>query len=260
MRRYGDTTPVLTVPGQDAGLKLTLQPAVEPARPCRPAPAGLAWFSDASADFTEISEAAYLLPNEPIGPLLALARVLGETCGEVKWSTEWTPAAGTGGAPEAVGVGADLLVYPAIGGGPGQLSVSADCGGQSLGSILLTLLAAPAGGGSECCPEPAARPPSWGQYGDKLAYLFEIGGTNLKAELDGEIISIWSVSYTGDDPGPLALTSGHLAAMLFVNEYVQRLGLTTQITVAAELGWTCADGWHTATLTWDLSFSGVGGG
>jgi hypothetical protein len=254
VRRYGDTTPVLTVPGQDAGLKLTLQPAVEPARPCRPAPAGLAWFSDASADFTEISEAAYLLPNEPIGPLLALARVLGETCGDVNWSTEWTPAAGTGGAPEAVGVGADLLVYPTIGGGPGQLSVSADCGDQSLGPILLTLLAAP-GGGADCCPAPVAGAGQMVWSPGRLVYVFPIVGSHLNAETEsGGIETVWSVDYVGDDPGGLALVGSVLAGTLALGD-IDDGAHQTAITVTAALAWTCRDGPHDAALTWTLEFS-----
>lgn len=254
MRRYGESTPVLTVPGQDAGLKLTLQPAVELARPCRPAPTGLAWFSDSSAGFTETSEAAYVLPNEPIGPLFALARVLGETCGEVNWSTEWTPVAGTGGAPEAVGIGADLLVYPAIGGGPGQLSVSAECGGRILEPILLTLLPAP-GGGADCCPAPAAGVPQIVWSPGRLVYVFPIVGSRLNAETEsGGIQTVWSADYVGDDPGGLDLAGSALVGTLALAD-INDGGHQTAITVTAALAWECGDGPHDATFAWTLEFS-----
>ena len=256
MRRYGQTMPGLTVPGQDAGLKLTLQPLVEAqggAGPCVPQPTGLAWFSDAIAEFSELAEAAYLLPAEPVGPVLAVARVLGETCGNVAWSSEWTPQSGTGGAPETAGVGADLLVYPATGGGPGVLSVTAECGGQTLGPILLTLLPAPSGG--SCCPAPVVGSMQSVQFTDRLVYLFPIAGDNLRAETEsGAIQTVWSASYTGDDPGALDLIGSALAGTLALAN-IDDGGHQTTITVTAELTWECDDGPHAATFAWTLEFS-----
>ncbi|MBK8508098.1 MAG: hypothetical protein V9G63_16240 [Candidatus Competibacter sp.] len=256
MRRYGQTMPGLTVPGQDAGLKLTLQPLVEAqggAGPCVPQPTGLAWFSDATAEFSELAEAAYLLPAEPVGPVLAVARVLGETCGNVAWSSEWTPQSGTGGAPETAGVGADLLVYPATGGGPGVLSVTAECGGQTLGPILLTLLPAPSGG--SCCPAPVVGSMQSVQFTDRLVYLFPIAGDNLRAETEsGAIQTVWSASYTGDDPGALDLIGSALAGTLALAN-IDDGGHQTTITVTAELTWECDDGPHAATFAWTLEFS-----
>jgi|GEM_PF-1510532 hypothetical protein len=256
MRRYGQTMPGLTVPGQDAGLKLTLQPLVEAqggAGPCVPQPTGLAWFSDATAEFSELAEAAYLLPAEPVGPVLAVARVLGETCGNVAWSSEWTPQSGTGGAPETAGVGADLLVYPATGGGPGVLSVTAECGGQTLGPILLTLLPAP--GGGSCCPAPVVGSMQSVQFPERLVYLFPIGGSNLHAETEsGGIHTDWSVDFTGDDPGAMDLIGSALAGVLTMQDVGDGTFQTT-ITVTAALAWDCADGPHTANLQWQLIFS-----
>lgn len=145
MRRYGQTTERVTVPGVDAGLKLTLQPAVAPAAPCQPAPTGLYWFSDLTGDFTEISEAAYALPPagdppvaDSVSAVLGLARVLGETCDAVEWRSTWTPD-DAADAPRVAELGATLAVYPAATGGPGTLTVTASCNGQTFGPISLTL-------------------------------------------------------------------------------------------------------------------------
>lgn len=141
MRRYGADSQEIVIPGQSTGLQLTLQPTVEAAKPCQAKPTGLFWFSDLTGDFTEISEAAYLLAAGAAGPVLGVARVLGETCGEVAWSHQWTPADGAiGGGPGLVNDGARLIVYPLATTVPGLLSVSATVAGQSFGPIVLTLL------------------------------------------------------------------------------------------------------------------------
>lgn len=111
-----------------------------PCPDCRPAPLGLYWFSDATGDFTEVSEAAYLLDSGPAGPALGVARVLGETCGQTVWTTEWSPQAGSGGAPGLFEDGDNLIVYPLPDTQPGILSVSAQCGERFLGPVLLTVL------------------------------------------------------------------------------------------------------------------------
>lgn len=145
MRRYGQTTDRVTVPGVDAGLKLTLQPAVVAAAPCQPIPTGLYWFSDLTGDFTEVAEAAYVLPPagdppvaDSVSAVLGLARVLGETCDAVEWHTAWTPDEDAD-APRVAELGATLAVYPAATGGPGVLTVTAVCAGQPFGPISLTL-------------------------------------------------------------------------------------------------------------------------
>ncbi|MBK7542501.1 MAG: hypothetical protein IPI57_12120 [Candidatus Competibacteraceae bacterium] len=255
MRRYGSTSDGLTVPGQNAGLKLTLQPAPpEPAPACAPAPTGLYWFSDSTGDFTEPTEAAYLSSAEAAGPVLAVARVIGETCGDVVWAHDWTPDAGTGGAPGVIGNGADCLVYPVLGGGPGQLSVSAECAGQSLGPILLTLLPAP-GGGADCCPAPVAGAGQMVWSPGRLVYVFPIVGSHLNAETEsGGIETVWSVDYVGDDPGGLALVGSVLAGTLALGD-IDDGAHQTAITVTAALAWTCRDGPHDAALTWTLEFS-----
>lgn len=146
MRRYGGTSNAVTVPGQDAGLKLTLQPLPEPPEtptptaPCEPAPSALFWFSDMTGEFSEESEAAYLLSEGAAGPVLGAARVLGETCGEVEWSHGWTPAAGEGGEPGILTDGPDLIAYPLDTTAPGILEVSAVCAGRTFGPALLTVL------------------------------------------------------------------------------------------------------------------------
>lgn len=238
----------IRVPGR--AIEWTAALAGDP--PCVPDPTGLYWFSDSTGDFTEPTEAAYLSSAEAAGPVLAVARVLGETCGEVRWSTEWTPQSGTGGAPEVVGLGADFLVYPALGGGPGQLSVSAECGGQSLGPILLTLL--PAQGGAGCCPAPVAGAMRSISFPDRLIYLFPIAGDNLRAESEsGGIQTVWSAEYTGDDPGALDLIGSPLAGTLTLAN-IGDSGHLTIITVTAALTWACEDGPHSATLAWTIPF------
>lgn len=145
MRRYGQTETRVTVPGVNAGLKLTLQPSVVAAVPCKPAPTGLFWFSDLTGEFSESAEAAFVLPlagdppaADTVAPILAVARVLGETCDAVTWRTTWTPD-DEGDPPGLAEVGADLLVYPTATTGPGVLTVRAECGWQSFGPISLAL-------------------------------------------------------------------------------------------------------------------------
>lgn len=147
MRRYGEQTPGVTVPGRDAGLKLTLQPAAEPAEPCaepepcEPAITGLFWFSDSTGLFDQDVEAAYLLAEGAAGPVLAVAALVGESCDlPVAWTKVWTPASGDGGDPGYLEDGARLIVYPLADTAPGVLEVTAEHGGQSYGPIMLTVL------------------------------------------------------------------------------------------------------------------------
>lgn len=128
---------------RDADLTLQMTPltsTTSAARACKPAPTGLYWFSDLTGAFDQDVEAAYLLAEGAAGPLLGLARVLGETCDDVTWTTTWTPASGESGAPGLIEEGASLIVYPLADTLPGILSVTALCAGLSFGPILLTVL------------------------------------------------------------------------------------------------------------------------
>lgn len=136
----------IPVPGRDISMGVSMAAAadVAPAAiPCQPAPTGLAWFSDLNGAFDQSAEAATVAA----GPVLGVARVLGETCGEViAWSTTWTPDVGPGGPPGMIEIGTDLIVYPISGTLPGELSVSATLGETSFGPILLTLIESTGGG------------------------------------------------------------------------------------------------------------------
>ena len=139
MRRYGQQTQRVTVPGRDAGLKLTLQPAVNPiaqVEPCAPDISGLFWFSDATGLFDQDVETAYLLDTGAAGPVLAVAGLLGENCDlPVIWIKDWTPANGSGGNPGYFEDGARLVVYPLADTEPGVLEVSAEHDGQTASLI-----------------------------------------------------------------------------------------------------------------------------
>lgn len=246
------------------GRSIELTAAIAGAPPCVPDPTGLFWFSETTGDFTESAEAAYFVspeadPFDPAGPLVAVARVMGETCGGVVWSWIWTPeplpdpppeGATLASAPAVLEDGASLLIYPAPGYGAGELSVTAECAGRTFGPILLTLLPLEAGGGSPCCPEPSAGQYQTAAIGDHAAYLFPIAGINLNSTMTAE----WSVDYTGDDPGPLDLIGSALAGTLALANIDDGSHQTT-ITVTAALTWSCDDGPHSATLTWQLQFS-----
>lgn len=146
MRRYGRTTDGTIVAGKNAGLKLALSPQTECAEAtveeCVVAIDGLYWFSDDSGAFDAEVEAAYLLPeSQAAGPVLAIAKLTGELCGEgVTWSIEWTPEESEGPAPATLEDGAHLIVYPTVPTTIGVLEVTAECNGESHGPILLNLI------------------------------------------------------------------------------------------------------------------------
>lgn len=128
-------------------IELTVQlgpPATEAAEPipdCEPAITGLYWLSDSSGLFDQTVEAAYLLAEGAAGPVLAVAGLVGEDCRlPVNWTTDWTPASGTGGAPGYFEDGARLVVYPLADTVPGVLEVTAEHDGKSYGPILLTVI------------------------------------------------------------------------------------------------------------------------
>lgn len=190
MRRYGESTPVLTVPGRDAGLKLTLQPVTEApaAIPCQPRPVGLRWFSDLTGGFTEESEAAYLLSEGAAGPVLGVARVLGETCGDVTWRYDWTPASGKNGHPGLIEDGDDLLVYALPASAPGILEVSATCAGRRFGPILFTILRYSCYS-YYCAPyiPPANLLGGWLRLADNFRYAEVVGSLNQYGGIDGSV-------------------------------------------------------------------------
>jgi hypothetical protein len=141
--------------------------------PCTPGPLTLAWFTDQSGTFSEVSEAAYLLPDGAAGPVLAVAGIIGEACGaEVSWASEWTPEADGGGAPGLFEDGERLVVWPQPGTAPGLLAVTATVGGQGYGPIALIVPRYVCGGyysgsgGPTVCP--VLDPLTWNTGGDSV--------------------------------------------------------------------------------------------
>ncbi len=145
MRRW-PLKPTNIIPGQDTALTLRLTPqgvapAPAPVADCDPAITGLRWFSDATGLYDQTVEAAYLLTEGAAGPVLGVAALVGEDCRlPVTWTTDWTPASGTGGAPGYFEDGGRLVVYPLADTAPGVLEVTAEHDGKSYGPILLTVL------------------------------------------------------------------------------------------------------------------------
>lgn len=247
-------TKSIPVPGRTIGVTIPVSPAA-PRAECAPKPTGLFWFSDATGDFTETSEAAYLGSTEPTGPVLAVARVLGETCGAVTWAATWTPDSGTGGDPATVERGADLYVYPASDGGPGQLSVSATCAGRTFGPILLTLLPA-AGGGGDCCPDPVVGPvieDIWqiDEATQIRVYLCTIAGTGLT---DAMWVDYEAV-FDGGEPDVWRLISPIQGGIL-QGVFWALPDIATQVTVSAMAYWQCGGVDMSRAIVWpsiDLS-------
>lgn len=140
--------PLTPIPhGQNVGLTLhmtPLQAVVETTtEPCAPTVTGLFWFSDESGAFDAVAESAYLMPNgEPAGPVAAVAKLAGETCGQaIEWDQEWTPDdEGAPGPPLYFAIDRSLLVYVDGDTAPGTLSVTATCGGTEYGPITLTFI------------------------------------------------------------------------------------------------------------------------
>lgn len=249
MRRYGDTTNTVMVPGQNVGLKLTMQPVVS--AECQPVPEGLFWFTDDAntSGFTAIAEAAYLGAAESASPVLAVAKVLGETCGEVDWTVNWTPASGTGGDPAIKTDGALLYVYQKTGSAPGELRVSARCAGQTLGPIALTLLTAT--GGGACCPDPQVGTVRFAGWRFDEATLLRIislsiGGNNL----NNTIIASYSYAVDGTEPDSIRFAQPGGVGLLTGTLLVTGGDETTNITVTATLAWDCNGSAHTRTLAW----------
>jgi len=143
------TFPLKPAAGRSIGVtyKMVKLPPIAPsyipdALPCIPDALQLVWFTDTDGTFSETAEAAYLLPEPDLaaGPVLAVAGILGETCGAtVQWLTEWTPEV-DGGDPGLYQDGNRLVVWPQAGAGPGLLTVRAFIAGKNYGPIVLTIL------------------------------------------------------------------------------------------------------------------------
>jgi hypothetical protein len=136
------TFPMKPAAGRAMGVtyKMTRLPA--DAIPCVPTALQLAWFTDSAGAFSETAEAAYLLPLPDLaaGPVLAVAGILGETCGApIQWITAWAPE-GTDDEPGLFEDGNRLVVWPKPGCGPGLLTVWAHIAGRRYGPINLTVL------------------------------------------------------------------------------------------------------------------------
>lgn len=215
-------TQTLKTTGRNFGLKVTMSGAVS-AADCTPKPTSLYWFSDLTGAFDLDVEAAYLLTEGAAGPLLGVARVLGETCDAVTWTTVWTPASGTGGDPALVEDGANLLVYPLADTLPGILSVTATCAGLTFGPILLTVL-------RYTCyayPLPLNNMAGWFRVPDNFSYssytgplgqyggaegLIMIGAYQITTLLFGtmpDVTQLWIYSNDGGD-GRFAANGGAL--------------------------------------------------
>jgi hypothetical protein len=133
------TVKIIPVPGRNIELTVSIAKGTPD---CTPTPLTLAWFTDQSGAFTEQAEAVQLLPNDaegPAGPVLAVAGLLGETCGSpITWSATWTPDAG-GGAPGWWEDGARLVVWPRTETAPGHLTVQVEVDGHVYGPIVLAV-------------------------------------------------------------------------------------------------------------------------
>lgn len=183
-RRYAFKSAEPLARDADLTLKMTpLTPTASAATACKPAPTGLYWFSDLTGTFDQEAEAAYLLTEGAAGPLLGLARVLGETCSDVTWTTTWTPAAGAGGEPGLVEDGANLIVYPLAETALGILSVTATSAGQTFGPILLVVL-------RYACYAYTTTPHNmagWLRVPDNFSYSSYTGPLNNYGGVDGSI-------------------------------------------------------------------------
>lgn len=139
-------TKIVAVPGRTIGLTVPMIASASAAseEDCEPEIAGLYWFSDASGAFDAETEAVYLMPNgEPAGPVAAVAKLIGETCGKtITWAEDWTPDdQNAPGPPLYFQADPYLLVYVDGDTAPGTLSVSATCNGADYGPIALTFVA-----------------------------------------------------------------------------------------------------------------------
>lgn len=213
MRRYGTRSDSTVVPGNDSGLSLVMQPVAEACAEvvsveCEPDVTGLFWFSDSTGAFDQDVEAAYLLAEGAAGPLLGLAKLVGETCDlPVTWTKTWMPESGTGGDPGYFEDGARLVVYPLADSVPGVLEVTAEHDGQNYGPILLTVLRY----SSYCYAEPCEASNTiggWFRLPENFAYTTSTGSAlSQYGGPDGAIVI-----------GPSADTTINYSAMAGITE------------------------------------------
>lgn len=241
------TTKTLTTPGRDIKLTLALQPqpitplmepsAAEPVV-CVPDIEGLFWLSDADGTFSETAEAAYLLPlpDQAAGPVLAVAGLIGETCGALAdWKTGWDPASGFGGAPGVYKDGNRLLIWPKEDTEPGLLSVKATVNQRTYGPILLTLLR------YECVC-----------YGSGGSVVPEVWGLNPLRWESGMTEEFYTSTFLGPDGSISATVTGTWPPGTSFNWSVTGTG-----SVFAPVNWAATD--HVLTLNYRGWGSGAGG-
>lgn len=200
MRRYGTQSQRVTVPGQDAGLRLVLQRsqqlAQQPAAAsCAADIAGLFWFANGEYSGTEqtaIIDAEY--------PILAVAKVVGEICGSnVEWSAVWEDSeAGEDGPPVVLPDGQALVIAADTETITGTLVVQAVIDGVVYGPISLTLQAG--AGAAECgwmrLTDYARTPDSYGagseyhEYGGRSGQIYFCNYLDMAFSLPG-VTKIW---------------------------------------------------------------------
>ncbi len=126
-----------TATPRDAAPVFTAKP-MPPTLPGTPPVAAphLCWLNDQTGAFTTTSETAL----HDVAQVLAIAGLLGELHGAgIQWTTQWTPATGSGGAPGTTQDGPRLIIWPQAGTVPGLLAASATVKGQTYGPITLTI-------------------------------------------------------------------------------------------------------------------------
>jgi len=133
------TFPLKPAAGRSLGVTYKLAKLPE-ATPCQPTPLTVGWFTESTGQFSETSEAAYLLPEPDTigGPVLAVAGLMGTPCAEVQWVTSWD--ADSGDSPGIYQDGQRLVVYPVAGMSPGLLTAWVVVSGRRYGPIVLTVL------------------------------------------------------------------------------------------------------------------------
>ena len=133
------TFPLTVSPARNLGVTYKLAKLPQ-ATPCQPTPLTVGWFTESTGQFSETSEAAYLLPEPDTigGPVLAVAGLIGTPCAEVQWVTSWD--ADSGDSPGIYQDGQRLVVYPVAGMSPGLLTAWASVNGRRYGPIVLTVL------------------------------------------------------------------------------------------------------------------------
>jgi hypothetical protein len=216
----------VTVPGKDAGLTLTLQPAIDSsdgeAEACTPDIQGLYWFSDTGTHHHATTETADLVPGtETANPLLATALLIGELCDEkITWHVIWTPEdeEAEDSDPGLSEQGQNLCIFQRIGKTTGgSLSVSAVLLGHTYGPISLTIASSATG---DCCPvditstENNTNITVFQSGNDTRILMMQIAGTGLEG-----ITFSWTMTttYEGNKPD-LSLFSVGIGGLVAIFE------------------------------------------